>query len=153
MAPGSLATGLFLLPLKLEYILEAAVWCSQQPLSQLFCSIDSAGTKAPSGEWLLLELLNPPWLKGSIELTLLAASEKWLNIPGLLLWLPKSGILGISSSFGFRVGQFLGRTVKEVLLPSLTLPFSIYLSCWEACRLAFSIPRWATIFPSMGSWL
>lgn len=36
-----------------------------------------------------------------------------------------------------------GESNKEVLLSSLilpSLPFLIYLSCWEACRLTFGVP-------------
>lgn len=45
----------------------------------------SAGAKAPSGERLLLGLLLLLGWRGSVELTRLAAVEKWLNIPGMLL--------------------------------------------------------------------
>lgn len=142
VAPGSLATGPPPLSLKLEYILQAPVWGAQQPPSQLFAEL-IAGPKAPSGG-AAAGSAQSCLARGQPRANPLAASEKRLNIASLLLWL--LGGWYPRSIFILRCVTVAGCSWKEVLLPSLTLPFPTSLTGWEACR-------WATLFPSTGSWL
>lgn len=51
-------------------------------------------------------LLSPAWLEGGLELTLLAVSEKRLNMPACYFGYKEGGTLEASSSLD--LGQFLG---------------------------------------------
>ena len=85
----------------------------------------SAGAKAPSGERLLLGLLVLLSWRGSVELTCLAAVEKWLNVPGMLLELQGGWCLGSIFILGIQGRQVSGAAVRkcscifDMSLPSL----------------------------------
>ena len=112
----------------------------------------SAGAKVPSGEGLLLGLLVLLVWRGSIELTRLAAVEKWLDIPGVLLELQGGWRLRSIFILGIRGRQVSGVAVRkcssfffDAPLPSLpdlpTLLRSLHTDLWCA-HLSPVFPSW-----------
>lgn len=70
VVPGFLTTGSPFLPRILKYILEAAVWSSQQPLVSHFSLL------LPKPAVRMADLMLPDVPKGQLQLTLLAASRR-----------------------------------------------------------------------------